>query len=302
MNQPSKQAPVNEIDIFVVAAALWQRRWLIVAITLLSLVAAFAYIQLNPAIYRVEAMIVPPALADLESVSAVSVDAIVIAPAPAPSTLIRANQITLPTGQSSLTPQDALLRSLIQLESASIREEALQKFPAESFGNGSTNDFQVVIATPKKISASTEIKYAVVSFEHPDRVHARTVLEYLLSEANNNAIAALTEEIEYKLRARTISLENKLQQAMLLRAESDSPYLNEMVTDLRLDINVLKAYSGQDYSSLKMLALANPVELPNAPVKPKKTLIVALAIAGGLFLGVFLSLVLYSIAQRKSAL
>ena len=139
---------------------------------------------------------------------------------------------------------------------------------------------------------------AVVSFEHTDIFRARIVLEYLLTEANDSAIAALTGEIEYKLRARTISLENKLRQALLLGAESDAPYLNGMAVDLRLDINVLKASYGQDYSSLKMLVLANFVGLPNVSVKPKRTLIIALPIMGG----VFLSLILYFITLRKYAL
>lgn len=93
------------------------------------------------------------------------------------------------------------------------------------------------------------------------------------------------------LRAQLQILENRV---------SDEPFIKGY-RELKTHLGLLKAYTLDD-TQTSVVVVDEAAEVPTAPIKPKKTMIVAVGIVLGGMLGIFVALVRIAIRARKKAL
>lgn len=93
------------------------------------------------------------------------------------------------------------------------------------------------------------------------------------------------------LRAQLQILENRV---------SDEPFIKGY-RELKTHLGLLKAYTLDD-TQTSVVVVDEAAEVPTAPIKPKKTMIIAVGIVLGGMLGIFVALVRIAIRARKKAL
>ncbi len=93
------------------------------------------------------------------------------------------------------------------------------------------------------------------------------------------------------LRAQLEVLENRT---------SDEPFIKGF-RELNTQLELLQSYKLDD-SSVAVVAIDETAEVPSTPIKPKKTMIVAVGIVLGGMLGVFVALIRIMIRKRKNAI
>ena len=84
---------------------------------------------------------------------------------------------------------------------------------------------------------------------------------------------------------------------ILQNRRTDDPFI-EGIRDLQEDLNYLKAIK-IDETKLRVVRVDQPSLTPESPIKPKKTLIVAVALVLGGMLGVFVALIRGAVRKRR---
>jgi len=86
---------------------------------------------------------------------------------------------------------------------------------------------------------------------------------------------------------------------ILEKRTSDEPFIAGF-RELNTQLELLKAFSLDD-SNVSVVEIDETAEVPTTPIKPKKSLIVAVGIVLGGMLGVFAALIRSMIRKRKNA-
>lgn len=85
----------------------------------------------------------------------------------------------------------------------------------------------------------------------------------------------------------------------VLQARTDDSAFIVGIRDLRTELNQLKSYLKQDFSGVRVLKLDEPAVAPEAPIKPRKSLIVAASLVAGGMLAVLIALIMNVAAGRR---
>lgn len=96
----------------------------------------------------------------------------------------------------------------------------------------------------------------------------------------------------------------KLQQnreVEVLRAREDNSAFVEGIRELRTELNQIQGFMDQDYSNIRLLKLDEPAVPPEAPIKPRKSLIVAASLVAGGMLAILIALIMNAADQRRRA-
>jgi len=91
----------------------------------------------------------------------------------------------------------------------------------------------------------------------------------------------------------------RAQLAVLEKRSSDEPFIPGF-RELNTQLELLRAYKLND-ADVSVVTIDEAAEVPTAPIKPKKSLIVAVGIVLGGMLGVFAALIRSMIRKRKNA-
>ena len=268
---------INTIDLLIY---IWKRKWVIAATTLLSLLGSWLLIERISPVYSASAVLLPPALSELEQVNKVVV-------------------VDLYPEHAGITPQEALFRSLVQIDSKKTTTRARNSMHKTAPELSHTDGPIVKLMDSGKYVEPYSITSARLIFEHSDPRYAQEFLERLTFQANKDAVEALRQEIEFNIGVKLDASTKRLEQAILASSEDESTHLATLITDLRLEVNLLKQYSGLEYSLVNMLELEQPIELPAEPSTRKIKLILALFLMGGLLFGVALTLILRAMSIRS---
>ena len=92
----------------------------------------------------------------------------------------------------------------------------------------------------------------------------------------------------------------RAQLAVLEKRSSDEPFIPGF-RELNTQLELLRAYKLND-ADVSVVTIDEAAEVPTAPIKPKKSLIVAVGIVLGGMLGVFAALIRSMIRKRKNAI
>ncbi|CAM3858711.1 Wzz/FepE/Etk N-terminal domain-containing protein [Parendozoicomonas haliclonae] len=127
-----------------------------------------------------------------------------------------------------------------------------------------------------------------------------------ISTLSTDRFTRITDETLFQLGTNILSKKLEQQRTLLDQyrlistpkaGDTDKPLLSEVIP-LYLKLQNLKALDTR-LENLKPVNIDEPAMVPATPIKPKKTLIVALGIVLGGMLGVFVALIQIAIANRK---
>ena len=68
----------DTIDLYELWITLWNKKWLVIAVTVIAALGSVVYALLQPPIYKAEALLLPPKAKDVKSVSVQLVDGLVM--------------------------------------------------------------------------------------------------------------------------------------------------------------------------------------------------------------------------------
>lgn len=86
----------------------------------------------------------------------------------------------------------------------------------------------------------------------------------------------------------------------ILQAREDYHALATNTDSLRAEISLLRGHLNASYDSVRMARVDQPAIVRTVPVKPRKALVLALAIVAGGMLGVLIALVMAAVENRRS--
>lgn len=339
----------DDIDIFLIARALWSRVWVIITITLIAGVLGLMYAFLSERVYEAKAYLVPPTQSDIADLN------------------------TGRTSRNELTPysiEDVYRLFLRNLQSESLRQDFFSNEYLPSLTDDQKARPQDVLYAEfsKKlqvhpVTADEAGRYSVIAQTTSPQQAVEWVTDYVKQAA---ALAAkeITKNVSYeaKVRSRSISQEIdtrretgessrgdaivKLRAALNVamaagvkkptvtfgaaptavagKMDGDVSFLRG-VEALNAEIKNLESRSSNDafieelrelqaqksfYDKLAVVSkdfslfrYDGNVETPLSAVKPKKALVISLALVLGLMLGVLFAFTLYRMdASRKNML
>ncbi|MBD3755177.1 MAG: LPS O-antigen chain length determinant protein WzzB [Gammaproteobacteria bacterium] len=336
-NMPKNPAPAyaeDEIDLLELWNSLWEQKWLIAGITAFISAGGLAYALLATPTYKAESYFLPPLQQDVEALNMQGAKNITVAAVyqaflqNLQSRALRrefyqANQIesVLSNGESVARPEvlfekefnkrlvlDVPKKGNIDFTSLSFEfrnpeqsamwVNAFVAFVAKKTRDDLVMNVRVSIESDiKVVKEQIDAKRALAKERRFDRI---AMLREALAIAESVGLrkpmidqAANNLSMEYMRGADAI----KAEIVTLEARQSDDPFI-EGIRDLEERLNYLKV-SQVDADKVRVVRVDQPASVPDSPIKPNKSLIVAVSLVLGLMLGVFIALIRQAVKKRK---
>ncbi|MDB4476200.1 Wzz/FepE/Etk N-terminal domain-containing protein [bacterium] len=186
----------DEIDLFDLARGVWIRKWLVAAITAVTVAIALVYNLSATLTYRAEIFVRPPDRAQLSSI----------------------NEI----GVFSMTPDEAFQKGFYELESMSVKQAVYDAIGRdagdESDGSALTlQDFVASVSVKLPATRKNTIQtkdYAIVSITSQDAVFAANAANIMVDYANRNGVLTLQQELKESVAAQLVIIEERMRRAI----------------------------------------------------------------------------------------
>ncbi|HAN67957.1 MAG TPA: hypothetical protein DD808_07465 [Halieaceae bacterium] len=201
----------DEIDLFELAASLWQRRWVVLGGTAIFLAFAAAYLLLTRPVYESTARLRPPLASQLVAINE--------------------------TGHMELPPGDAFSRVVFEARSLDTQREVFLAFSQRLLEEPSVSRERLVQHFLREFSPALTIEIGGLSkndvlaettmsirFQHTDSQLAADVANAVATAAKTRALASVTDELHTVLEARARTLESRIVQSadILERRDKDT--------------------------------------------------------------------------------
>lgn len=318
----------DEIDLVELVKGLWIEKWLIVTVTVLITACAALYALRAVPLYETKASVLPPLLSDIAEynlgredlgLKLFTVDTIygMFTRNLASESLRRSffNEVYLPSVKEAgnAQPEDQLWRKFNEQltittpnkqrpEYWEVRVEHSNPQTAAAWAN------QLIALASSKTEESMQRNVASEIFTQFQVVERQVeALRHTAKQRREDRIASLEEALkiaegtgleavevstwqnfsapEYMRGAKAIRVELEL----LRNRKSDDPFISEL-RDHQERLEFLKTVDVSP-DNVAVFTLDSAAQVPQTPIKPKKTLIMALGLVLGGMLGVFVALV-----------
>ena len=277
MSRPSEHPRTDEISLFELISALWNRKGLISALMILSLILGYIYSATKPQVYRAQTVL---STNDAGYLQVAIATAVVMDEVNA-----RGLQQQLFTLGISILQQPGLAKSVIDSSSSNSKKRL--------------KSISVAPQIPPPGALSTEITEAILTVNHTDMPAASAALSSLVNEANLSAARLITSQLQAQRGIEITKLELKIKHAQRLKEKSADIAIDQTLANLELRRSLLSD-SAITASVIKEPTLkAGPITGGDQPIGLTKAVIVMLAVMGGASLGCFIALLLHALEIRR---
>ena len=209
--QPPPAWADDEIDLFELAAGLWQRKWIVLGIIGAALALAVVYLLLTSPVYEPTAHLRPPLASQLVAIKE--------------------------TGQLELPPDEAFNRVVFEARSLDTQREVFLAFSQRLLNEPATGQNQVKQHLLRAFAPALTINIdglgkndilaettMSIRFQHTDPQLAADVANDLAATAQSRALASVTDELRTLLKTRIRMLESRITQSadILKRRDQDT--------------------------------------------------------------------------------
>jgi len=333
----------DEIDLYELWSAIWQRKQMIFFVSLMVALIAFAYVLMVKPIYKAEIFFLPPLAQDIQELNFQGIQDMDVA------------------SIARVSPEKVYQEFQKNLQSKSLRREFYEKpknydwfQKANNLDNSDVQqtfedkfDEKLKVKVPKTGSAN----FISLSFEAEDKELSATWLnsyvDFVVSKTRHQLVIASTTELKNNKQflldkvagLRKIALSRRkdrialLQESLLIAKMSgntdpvklrgsdiDKEYMRGSKA-IESEINVLQSRKNEDpfiegirdfqekiayldaisieEKNITPVTIDQAALVPVDPIKPKKKLILLIALVLGVFMGIFIAIVQASLCKNK---
>ena len=339
-DKPSLSYQEDEIDLFELASALWQRKWMIIGVTSVVVLLAFAYLFVTPKVYESKILISEVQSADVAQLNAGQVIFEQSTPEYTSESAYnlfqtRLQSRTLAMDYFSEHVQPVYRSNGNETGSGKLLERFLKSISVSKAGSNS--DYLTVAHqyTNPKLTAewlNGYVRYIELKTKE-ELVNAAALNKSLIVNKYEKEMASLRVIYSRRLQDNIIRLEEAYKIAKklnfkapistnaLLNSQDESPLYMKGYDVLGAEIESLKSRKEVDpfiekirpiqekinylesvlYNSetLNIVNIDGWALSPEYSIKPKKVLILVLAGLLGGMLGVFVSLIMWSVSKKR---
>ncbi|MBT5833965.1 MAG: hypothetical protein HOH83_04035 [Deltaproteobacteria bacterium] len=248
-DNPQTQAPQNvqyaapypqqfeddTIDLYELWITLWNKKWLVIAVTVIAALVSVVYVLLAPQIYKAEALLLPPSATDVKSIN------------------LRGVQGTQGTqGTQGVSSAEAFASFKTNLSSRSLQKKFIEKYDLLDIlapnRTPETRDIEILESFSKMMKIENKGGFSI-SMESNDPVFAaklvndyvgffdlETVLQ-LVSDARNS-IQEQIVDIEYKIASKR-QMAKQRREDQILRFEEATVIARKLEIKDRVDTNTI---------------------------------------------------------------
>ncbi|MBN7797793.1 Wzz/FepE/Etk N-terminal domain-containing protein [Parahaliea mediterranea] len=124
------------------------------------------------------------------------------------------------------------------------------------------------------------------------------MLEAEISALKNRQSDDFTSPQIRNLQEQLARLEHNREIELLMARKNNSAYVED-IREMRTELNQLRGYLDQDYSNVRVMKMDDAATAPMTPIKPRRTLIVAVSALSGAMLGILAALIASTLAHRR---
>lgn len=324
INQPQNPHYDDEIDLFELAADLWQQKLLIIAVTAITTLLGLGYLFVAKPTYQVEVVVLPPTLIETQALATQTL----VEYNPQQVFDLYKNEFMSIQSQKEFFPQ--LFEKNISLESLSkifsIQTAAKNsptqhvkfKYISDDSANSAEqlNQYLAFVENKVKENINSEFNLVKTSRAQNFEKEINTIIKHL-TEQRVEEILVLKEALEIAEQAGIHDFANDkvagkdlpeyMKGTRLLKAEikalenrQTEVWSDRKVIDLKQKLSMLEAET-LDLTNFKSVIVEQEAVQPKSAIKPKKKLILAVAFVLGGMLGVFAALLRSAIRKRRQA-
>jgi len=329
----------DEIDLFELWNNIWEQKWLIAVVTFATTAVGLSYALMSTPVYKSEIYFLPPLQQDVQALNMQNMQNMqVYTIDQVYSDFLRNLQSRSLQKQfyeakdlRSLYSNGEQVKSEHELFTNQFHKKMVLNKPNKK-GDQTFVSLSFELKNNSELAASLLNEYVTFVFDQTRRQLINDVMNNVKSQAQNAkdqikskralakqrredriaelqeaiviARAAGIERIAINEAANSLNMEYmrgpkalKAEVEVLMNRKSDDPFIKG-IRNLQEKIALLQNTS-IDANDIKVARIDLSAETPLKPIKPKKTLIVAVAMVLGLMLGVFIALIRSAVRNRQ---